>query len=51
MDQNYKNIRILVIAAVAVLALGTHASAERGMGYGHHGWMHQGVGRHHGGRT
>ena len=49
MDQNYKNIRILVIAAVAVLAFVAHASAEWGMGYGHHGWMHQGMGRHYGG--
>jgi len=39
--------KIMVITVMAILGLGTYASADRGMGYGHHQWMHQGPGRHH----
>ena len=37
-----KNIQIIVIAAIAVIVFGAQASADRGTGYGHHGWMHGG---------
>ena len=42
MQSKYKNLTMLVIAAIAFMIFGTQASADRGMGYGHHGRMHGG---------
>ncbi len=47
MNKNYKNVKIMLITALAILFSGIYASADRGKGCGHHHRMHQGQGWHH----
>ena len=47
MNKKYKNVKILLIAALAILFSGLYASAERGRVCDNHHRMHQGQGWHH----
>jgi hypothetical protein len=47
MNKKYRNLKIMLIAAITILFSGIHASADWERGYGHHRGMHQGQGWHH----
>jgi len=47
MNKNYKNVKIMLIAALAILFSGLYASADRGRGCDNYHRMHQGQGWHH----
>ena len=47
MNKKYRNLKIVLIAVIAILFSGIYASADWGRGYGHHRGMHQDQGRHH----
>lgn len=47
MNKKYKNVKIMLIASLAILFSGIYAFAHRGGGYGHYQGMHQGQGWHH----
>lgn len=49
MNQKYSRMKIMLMAAFAVLFFAAGAAAETGMGYGSPGRMHHGSARHHGG--
>jgi zinc resistance-associated protein len=44
MQRNYFRKTVFILAAMAVIGLGTYAYAEWGPGYGHHGMMDRGPG-------
>ena len=46
MNKKYRKLKIMLIAATAILFSGIYASADGGKGYGHHRGMHQGQGWH-----
>ena len=46
MNKKYRKLKIILIAAIAILFSGIYASADGGKGYGHHRGMHQGQGWH-----
>ena len=46
MDKKYRKLKIILIAAIAILFSGIYASADGGKGYGHYCEMHQGQGWH-----
>ena len=47
MNKKHKNVKIMLIAALAILFSGLYASADRGRGGDNHHRMHQGQGWHH----
>ncbi len=47
MNKKYRKLKIMLIAAMAILFSGIYASADWGSGYGPHRGMHQGQGWHH----
>jgi hypothetical protein len=47
MNKKYKNVKIMLIAALAILFSGLYASADRGRGCDNYHRMHQGQGWHH----
>ena len=49
MNKEYRKLEIILIAIIAILFSGIHASADGGKGYNQHRGMHQGRGWHHGG--
>ena len=46
MNKKYRKLKIILIAAIAILFSGIYASADGGKGYGHYCEMHQGQGWH-----
>ena len=46
MDKKYRKLKIILIAAIAILFSGIYVSADGGRGYGHHHERHQGQGWH-----
>jgi hypothetical protein len=46
MNKKYRKLKIMLIAAIAILFSGVYASADGGKGYSHHRGMHQGQGWH-----
>ena len=49
MNKEYRKSKIILIAVIALLFSGFHASADGGKGYNQQRGMHQGRGWHHGG--
>jgi len=47
MNKKYRKLKIILIAAIAILFSGIYASADWGRGYGHHRGMHQDQRWHH----
>lgn len=47
MNKKYRKLKMVLIAAIAILFSGIYASADWGSGYGPHRGMHQGQGWHH----
>jgi len=46
LNKKYRKLKIILIAAIAILFSGIYASADGGKGYGHYCEMHQGQGWH-----
>ncbi len=49
MNKNYRKLKIMLIAAIAILFSGIYVSADSGMGYSPGRGMYQGQGMHHSG--
>ena len=47
MNKKYRKLKMVLIAAIAILFSGIYASADCGKEYGHHRGMHQDKGWHH----
>jgi Spy/CpxP family protein refolding chaperone len=47
MNKKYRKLKMVLIAAIAILFSGIYASADYGREYGHHCGMHQNQGWHH----
>jgi Spy/CpxP family protein refolding chaperone len=48
MNKKYRKLKMVLMAAIAILFSGIYASADCGKEYGHHRGMHQYKGWHHG---